>query len=306
MSLSLLRHAIVLLFTFARYSSAQDLKEQCKEFEALEFIRPYRKAEEKLLTAHYFGKNASKDGDFSVVFAQRGSCLDYKDCFLTQTSSFSTCRALKTMSRCTERSENTTSFLFDNCTRNHCEMIMSPKQTRCMYESWRQVNASEKAKGTCIPDPDDTLLRPRPLSIHRPSNGSHCLLPLPKDSKIFKQIECRDPGNEPWFRWWYNFTVSISPKRYACLLLSNCHRVEDPLDFLCLSGKNAVQELEKISNKLPPESLFPKTVKSSPVITKVLTTNDASENSAVGLFPLLTLMSCILMAMMNFGWVFFG
>ncbi|GMH41814.1 hypothetical protein BSKO_09724 [Bryopsis sp. KO-2023] len=244
----------------------EGLKEECVEFEALEFLGRYRKAEEKLLTAHYFGKNASRGAD--VVFAQRGSCLDYKDCFLAETSSFSTCRALKTLTRCQGGSGDSVSLLFNNCTRDQCELVLNPTETRCMYQAWRQDDGLKKAKGTCMPDPDDTLLKARPMSVHRPYNGSHCLLPVPEGSKILKQIECRDPGNEPWFRWWYDFSESLSKKPYACLLISSCQDVEDPLDFLCLSGKHAVRELKKIANKMPPVSL----TAGKPGTAKTLTT----------------------------------
>ncbi|GMH43131.1 hypothetical protein BSKO_11053 [Bryopsis sp. KO-2023] len=223
-----------------------DAEAQCSAFQTLEFLHSYDETQALDLGAHYLGDEA-----FDVVYAQRGSCSGYKDCFLAETTTTSTCKTFEAISTCMGR-KGRPSLVFDRCFGNRCEFVMPPDATRCFFEKWRGVDASRKAPGSCLPIIKDRLFEPRPMSVLRSVNGNHCLLPVPSDSKIMKQIECREPGNEPWFRWWYEFSEPLSDQPYSCLLLSKCKSVDDPLDFVCISGEGAQKKLNKIASTNPP------------------------------------------------------
>ncbi|GMH45514.1 hypothetical protein BSKO_13471 [Bryopsis sp. KO-2023] len=225
------------------------LVEGCKTFDSLEFIQPYNKSEEKMLTEAYFGEKKGSGKNVTVVFAQRGSCLDYKGCFRASGSTFTLCSAFSTITHCMGF-EGWPALVFDNCTKSHCEFVMPPKAAKCLYSDWRGLDPFHKVPGTCLADTEDVLLGVTTLRNLRAFNGSHCMIPLPRGATVLKQMECRDPGNEPWMRWWFDFLRPISNEPFACLWLSRCKTLDDPMDFICIQGgKDDVKVLRRLARR---------------------------------------------------------
>lgn len=187
----------------------------------------------------YFSDIKSVD----VVYAQRGSCQEYSKCVRASSTSFSTCSAFGTISRCMGN-QGWMTIIFDECKADRCDIAMPPNATRCHYAQWRKVDA--KTAKPCTHDLNDNMLKYRPMANLRALNGSHCLLPLPKGSKIYKQINCKgEKKDEPYYTWTYEFSRSLYEDNYSCLMLSRCKRMENPMDFVCIAGKNGAEILRK-------------------------------------------------------------
>ncbi|GMH41396.1 hypothetical protein BSKO_09306 [Bryopsis sp. KO-2023] len=228
---------------FMLVESQQDLLNGCKLFDLLAYIKPYNVSQEAMLVDHYF---SDFEKNISIVYAQRGSCQEYTKCVRASSSAFSTCSVFQTISECTGNT-GWPAFVFENCKGDRCELTMSPNATKCHYEQWRKIPAA--IAKPCTHDLDDNMLYYRPMGNLNALNGSHCLLPLPKGSKIFKQIECKGKKkDEPYYKWTYEFSHSLSEGNYSCLLRSRCERMEHPLDFICISGKNSANILRRAAS----------------------------------------------------------
>ncbi|GMH45467.1 hypothetical protein BSKO_13424 [Bryopsis sp. KO-2023] len=225
------------------FNGGLDLAEGCEGFQDLEFITPYNKSQEKMLAKEYFG---ASEKNVSILFAQRGSCCDYKACLGAGVSSFYLCSLFSTITQCMGF-EGWPALVFDNCTDSHCEFVMPPAATKCLYHDGWEMDPYHQAADACSDHTDHVALGVTPM---QELNGSHCMIPLPRGSTLLKQMECSDPGNEHWMRWWFDFLRPVSKSPFACLWLSKCKTLEDPLDFICIRGKkDAVKILRETAMK---------------------------------------------------------
>ncbi|GMH39932.1 hypothetical protein BSKO_07836 [Bryopsis sp. KO-2023] len=89
------------------------------------------------------------------------------------------------------------------------------------------------------------------LNLVRHRMGQKCEFPdIPSVSHF------RDPGNEPWMRWWFDFLRPVSKKPFACLWLSRCKTLDDPMDFICIQGaKDDVKVLRRLARRALKEAV---------------------------------------------------
>lgn len=69
---------------------------RCDGFTGLDYLKPYNKAQEEMLIQEYWPDRQ----DVDVVYAQRGTCGNYKGCTLADSTSLALCQVFSVIYYC--------------------------------------------------------------------------------------------------------------------------------------------------------------------------------------------------------------
>lgn len=82
-------------------------------------------------------------------------------------------------------------LIFDHCKNDQCILDLSADATKCLLKTWWNDNLDKKANGSCLADPNDSMLTESSFSLFDTSTGwGHCLLALPRGTTLSLQVSC--------------------------------------------------------------------------------------------------------------------